>query len=254
MPTIRNDWENCEAPDSSPPPPSRPDQDWRATVVSADALRGAVQQNADLWCGVRSGDWIVADSFSTDERGYLVLRHQVGGSAPLRPRDGAVLERMLLGESQKAIAIDFKLAPSTIAAISKSTLRAIGVTARASCVPPLLCMLARSAFVESTAPFRETEFAYRDCFYRVLSMELKSSALAERLSPAEETVARMRIEGRSLAEIALSRHTSRRTVANQLATASKRLGVSGRSSLVHFFLSPPPGALRARYYSDAAHG
>jgi DNA-binding CsgD family transcriptional regulator len=149
---------------------------------------------------------------------------------------------MLLGDSQKVIAIDLDLAPSTVAAIMKGALRSIGVTARASCVPPLLCVLAHVAVKKQAPPFREADFGYNERFYRVLSMALKCSALAERLSPAEETVARMRIEGRSLAEIATCRNTSRRTVANQLATASRRLGISGRSSLIQYFLSTPIAA------------
>jgi hypothetical protein len=47
------------------------------------------------------------------------------------------------------------------------------------------------------------------------------------------------LEGRNYLEIAKKRGTSTRTVANQLAAAFRRLGVSGRASLLNHIVSSP---------------
>jgi DNA-binding CsgD family transcriptional regulator len=52
------------------------------------------------------------------------------------------------------------------------------------------------------------------------------------LSAAESQVAGLLLEGRTHDEIAKSRGTSRRTVANQIASIYKKLGVSSRAELL----------------------
>jgi DNA-binding CsgD family transcriptional regulator len=54
------------------------------------------------------------------------------------------------------------------------------------------------------------------------------------LSAAEREVARAALEGRSNAEIAALRGTSVRTVANQLQSIFRKLGVSGRTELIQW--------------------
>lgn len=210
----------------------------RALMVRA-AASAAGGPRSDLWSAIRDGALIVVDSFSTSERAYLGLRWKIPSTSSLRLRHWDILERILLGESQKAIGLELELAASTVAMRSKAALRAIGVTSRVSAVPPLLNMLAHAS-VRRVAPlYDEVEVVHEGVRYCVLNMTLASSALAARLSPAEQKVALMRIEGRTLAEIATSRQTSQRTVANQLGAAFRRLGVSGRSSLVQYFLLAP---------------
>jgi DNA-binding CsgD family transcriptional regulator len=68
------------------------------------------------------------------------------------------------------------------------------------------------------------------------------------LSPAESHVMQHLLEGRTNAEIAALRATSPRTVANQIASLFRKLGVSSRLELVATapFVSPsrPPGPRR----------
>jgi DNA-binding CsgD family transcriptional regulator len=220
-----------------------PDLELRALVVEAAATSDTSGRALDLWAAIRAGGLIVVDSFSTLERAYLVVQWKATATPSLRLRHWEILERILLGESQKSIGVELDLAASTVATSSKSALRAIGVTSRVSRVPPLLSMLAHASVRRVTPPYHETQVERDGVRYCVLSMALRSSVLAARLSPAEQKVALMRIEGRSLAEIATSRHTSPRTVANQLGTAFRRLGISGRSSLVQYFLLTPASAV-----------
>jgi DNA-binding CsgD family transcriptional regulator len=65
---------------------------------------------------------------------------------------------------------------------------------------------------------------------RVVSVPLRERPLAG-LSPAERAVVALALEGLSNREIARRRGSSARTVANQLAAAYRKLGVSGRAEL-----------------------
>lgn len=68
-----------------------------------------------------------------------------------------------------------------------------------------------------------------------------------RLSPAETAVARLAVAGRSNREIAHARGSSERTVANQMASLFRKLGVRSRSELAAYAtwfaadLGSPPG-------------
>ncbi|MCB9618146.1 MAG: helix-turn-helix transcriptional regulator [Sandaracinus sp.] len=64
----------------------------------------------------------------------------------------------------------------------------------------------------------------------VLSVPISRGALA-RLSAAERDVVVGALEGRSNRELSLARGTSIRTIANQLASAFRKLGVKGRAEL-----------------------
>jgi DNA-binding CsgD family transcriptional regulator len=66
----------------------------------------------------------------------------------------------------------------------------------------------------------------------VFSLPLGSPALPETLSPAERAIALMLLESWSSSEIAKARHTSVRTVANQLASIFRKLGVGSRAEAI----------------------
>jgi DNA-binding CsgD family transcriptional regulator len=65
---------------------------------------------------------------------------------------------------------------------------------------------------------------------RVVSVPVQERPLAA-LSPAERAVVALALEGLSNDQIACRRGSSTRTVANQLASAYRKLGVSGRAEL-----------------------
>lgn len=69
----------------------------------------------------------------------------------------------------------------------------------------------------------------------MFSYPLPSPALPASLSPAERAVALALLEGHSNAEIAEARGTSVRTVANQLASLFRKLGVGSRAEAVAAF-------------------
>jgi|SRR5688572_19596865 len=211
----------------------------RPMVVQCDETRWGVRECGGFWPRLRAGAISVADSFSTEERAYLVLRHRPSDASRLSSRHWDILERILLGQSQKVIAFEFGVAVSTIAGNAKAALHATGLKGRVCCAPPVLCMLAHASLTRHPMDvIRASDFESGGIRYDVLSIALRNSSRIQRLTPAEKAVVLMRIEGRSLADIAVCRHTSPRTVANQLSAAFRRLGLSGRSSLVEYFLHP----------------
>jgi DNA-binding NarL/FixJ family response regulator len=66
----------------------------------------------------------------------------------------------------------------------------------------------------------------------VFSLPLAPPALPKSLSDSERTVALALLEGLSNSEIATARHTSVRTVANQVALLFRKMGVRSRSEAV----------------------
>lgn len=65
----------------------------------------------------------------------------------------------------------------------------------------------------------------------VVSVPLERDAEVDRLGPAERAVAALVLRGLANEEIARARGTSVRTVANQLASLFRKLGVSSRVQL-----------------------
>lgn len=239
LPRSRERAKSVESPRERPAKHRRDaTEDFRGLVVSYDARAGANEDYADLWQKLRAGSIRVRDSFTSTERAYLVLEQRVSEAPTAAARSWDILEQILLGRSQKVVGTELGIGPSTVAGSARGALRAAGVDARVSSVPPLLSMLVRASLERSRShAIRSCVLELEGVSFRVLSIGLGPSSLVRQLSPAERAVALMRIEGRSLAEIAASRRTSMRTVANQLGAAFRRLGISGRSSLVEYFLT-----------------
>jgi DNA-binding NarL/FixJ family response regulator len=150
-----------------------------------------------------------------------------------------VLERVLLRGGQKPVAAELGLAPSTVAIISGNCLRAMGLECGASRTPLALALAVHALYGRtdlSTA--RLSQLTHRGTPYTIMSAARPDQRFADELSPAELAVTRLLIEGMSHAQIGVVRHTSLRTVANQLASAFHKLGVSGRCELVCRLLAP----------------
>jgi DNA-binding NarL/FixJ family response regulator len=87
---------------------------------------------------------------------------------------------------------------------------------------------------------------------QVVSAPRPDLRLPARLSNAELSVVRRLLEGSSHAQISSERGTSARTVANQLATAFRKLGVSGRGQLVDRLIHHTMDTHRAQRARTAA--
>lgn len=186
-----------------------------------------------LWQLLIEGNYQIVDSFNTCERAYLAIAPSPIRRTPLSARALEILQAVLLGNSSKAIAIELGLANSTVAVQLKQSLAALGHRGFAAKVPLGLAMLLHAAHGRLPVPLDcGVGLSAQQIPCQILSATLPS--LATILPPAVRDVVHMSAEGRSHAEIAAKRCTSRRTVANQLATAFQRLGVSGRSGLLGY--------------------
>jgi DNA-binding NarL/FixJ family response regulator len=189
---------------------------------------------ADLWRELCAGTTRIAATLYTDRHSYfkLVSKHaSAGESLPSMQR--SVLERLLLGESQKTVAFELKRSASTVATHAQRCLSAWGLDCGSSRAP-LLLITALHAFHGRTelCEGRSSLVEREGRRYRILSAPRPDACLADVLTPSQCAVARLRVEGRSLADIASVRKKSLRTIANQLASVYEALAVSCRLELV----------------------
>jgi DNA-binding CsgD family transcriptional regulator len=222
---------------ASPPQASYFGELLRWSAISADQASVDEVSLSSVWSELTSGESVVVDSFLTEDRCYLIL-NRGAGERPVAWRKPCarrvhILERTLLEGNQKGVAIDLGLAPSTVALLTKQCLKSLGLACTPSRVPPHLVMAAHAARrAREHHPARSCELHDAHASYRVVSVARPDFRLASLLTPAEFLVARLLVEGKSHAEIAARRRTTLRTVANQLAAAFHRLGVSGRLDLL----------------------
>ncbi len=213
-----------------------------ARTSGGDGPSGPVSEQislATVWELLISGRSRVVDTFCTERRCYAVLAKSARRQ-PVRmtKRRIACLERYLLGEQPKVVAEDLRLSRSTVTTDLGDCLDAMGIHRQTSRIPVLLAMAVRASHGDPLVPpGRLTRLSYLGTEHSIVSVERPDLALSNQLSPAEFSVARMLLEGRTHAEIAQLRQTSLRTIANQLAATFQKLGVSGRWQLLCYVLS-----------------
>lgn len=151
----------------------------------------------------------------------------------LRPRDQEILEHALLCGVRKIVASEVGLSCSSIAVIMQSCFQFMGLSCLPSRIPGLVVAAAHAHHRALTQlqPSLGVE-RQRMLTRQVIRVPRPDLALASWLAPAEHAVIALLIEGQTYAEIAQARHTSIRTVANQVASGFRRLGVSGRAELL----------------------
>lgn len=174
--------------------------------------------------------------FTPHTCGVVVSRgHRGTGDerAPLPARDIEILERSLLEGVRKSVAADFGLCPSSVAEILRRCFAFMGLSCWPSRIPLLLVMAAHAKRASSSPRAEKLTLTQNQQFLRQsISVTRPDNELKSWLSPAEFAVTRLLIEGGSYIEVARMRQTSKRTVANQLASAFHRLGISGRAELL----------------------
>ncbi len=193
-----------------------------------------------LWSSLVSGALRIL-AFSRSGQHYRLELEEVRPGCRLQTPsrlDVETLERTLLGEAQKVIAIDFGCSPSTIAARTSRCLKALGLGCTTAAVPASVIMLLRAAREQLTTIHGDV-IRLVGAGRSVLSVSIRrpEAKFGGRLSAAEREVVLMMADGQSHLEIARSRCASLRTVANQIASAYRKLGVSGRFELIGWWLN-----------------
>jgi len=216
------------------------EQQRREMAILAERVADGRVALARVWHELTSGQVRIVDSFLTEERCYLLLSppRDPENYAALPDRRQLILQGLLCGETMKGLAFDLRLSQSTVSQEAKSALQHFGIECRQSQVSPLLAMCARAARDQQLDRCaRIACFSDADRMFRVVGAARVDVRLAPMLPPAEFAVVRALFEGRNYLEIATNRGTSTRTVANQLAAVFRKLGVSGRGSLLNHMLS-----------------
>lgn len=179
-----------------------------------------------LWQDLLANRTCIASTFIVGDRCFTWVT--AGHEEPARPGAARILERVLLGESQKVVAVELGLAPSSIASACREVLEIMSPCRRAARAPLLLVIAAHAAC--GAGPGTARVEAKEPGLRALLSTDLplKPAAL---LSRSEGEVLRLVLQGSSHAEVASVRRTSQRTTANQLASLFRKLGISGVSEL-----------------------
>jgi DNA-binding CsgD family transcriptional regulator len=161
---------------------------------------------------------------------HVTRSPRAAGQPPtaIRTRDAEILEHALLCGVRKHVASEVGLSCSSIAVILQSCIEFMGLHCLPSRIPGLLVAAAhaRHAYPELVGG------GVSRAVEQTITVPRPDVALAAWLAPAEHAVIALLIEGRCYAEIAKIRETSVRTVANQVASGFRRIGVSGRAELL----------------------
>jgi DNA-binding NarL/FixJ family response regulator len=217
-----------------------PSLPWLSGAIQLDALTPRRVPLPLVWQRLIAGYWTARDAFSTDERHYLILvtnRDTSGAHAP-RTSDVAVLRRVLLGESQKAIAIDLGRSNSTIANRLGRCLTTMGFSHRCARAPALLVAAAASdAGTTLLSHARIAQLNREGIEHTILSVARFEAPALETTTTAELKILKLVVDGLSRKQIAENRGKSQRTIANQLCSAFRKLGVSGRCELLACLVS-----------------
>lgn len=191
---------------------------------------------AAVWDKLVTGTYKVESWSHSPERWSLVVRRRAELIGPRLPpprlRDWEILEQALLCGVRKLVALEVGLSCSSIAVIMQTCFQYMGVSCLPSRIPGLLVAACEARHRQSGGRSRPRFSNDVQADRQTISVRRPDVALAAWLAPAEHAVIRLLIEGQSYAEIAQTRQTSIRTVANQIASGFRRLGVSGRAELL----------------------
>jgi DNA-binding NarL/FixJ family response regulator len=205
----------------------------RERAVLQDTLTSEASSLAKLWSSLLGSEERIVDAFFTSERCYLILDTNHRDLPPLTGRQHQILERALIGEGQKTIALELGVAPSTVAFHAREALRFIGIDGRPSrCHPlPMLAAIAAVSGAESWSA-ASSIISGEAPPLRVVSVARPEIMLAPTLPNAELDILGCLVEGLCYVDISLRRQTAVRTVANQISAVFRRFRVSGRNELV----------------------
>jgi DNA-binding NarL/FixJ family response regulator len=184
-----------------------------------------------IWQELVVGRARIHSAYSSEKREYIELVRASG--PPLPARSLALVERVILGESPKAIAYDAQTALSSTWNQMQRAIHGLGLRTQLRALPAMLFGLvsaARDLVRPSDLDLRVSSDAEGQP--RLVSMARCDEGLEAVLTHSECQVVRCLIEGCCYTQIASARRTSVRTIANQIASAYRKLGVSGRTELL----------------------
>jgi DNA-binding CsgD family transcriptional regulator len=225
----------------------------RALALESDAQRSTPFELGTLWEKLTAGEWRVRETFSERARLYAVVEEPLCRKARRRRRRGlAMMERVLLGERAKVVAIDSSVTESTVAVAIKGQLRSMGLECKVRATPLILVMAARAArSSRCRVQARIAHVPEGAAIQWVVSVRYPRLGAFDVLSGAERDVLSQLLEGKTYVEIAEYRKASKRTIANQLGAAFRKLGVSGYGEVLDHVMTQALGGRSAENRATA---
>ena len=203
-------------------------RDWRAL--------GEVE-SLQRWSELVGGQWLLVDHFEASGRRYVLAIRNDPDSAELRALSRAealALEGAALGEPYKAIAAQLDVSLARVHQLVGTGLAKLGLSDAADLV----------SCARSCGPRLLALWPIGDGTLAALRFPAWSAEAMLGLTVAERGVVAGLLEGRSYSQIAAARGRSLRTVANQVASAYRKLGVGSRLELVARFAAQRSPSLR----------
>ncbi len=201
----------------------------RRAALQMDRARARLRREdpdeaLDLWRGLVAGRWSLVDRFEEGGRRFVVAYRneaEIPDPRGLSRREQLVCELLGRGRSSKEVAYELGV---TVSAVFNAAMRArskLGLSSRAELV---------AFFAPGGVRARLRAFEMAGADLAVSAFPDLDGVLAP-LSESERDVVLRLLAGHTNRAIGRARGTSERTVANQLASAYARLGVSSRSEL-----------------------
>ncbi len=202
-----------------------------AAVVSAEAYAPFPFTLARLWRDLMEGRWRVRRTWCCPVRCHAELVPSPDRSRPILERERKFIERALVGDFEKCIALDAGVSISTVAGQIARVMQGWGLPGGVSYFPPLLTIAAH-AHLGRTRNLLGLAFAADAGSSLLVSAGRPDNILPTSLSASERSIVNRLVEGCTRDQIARERGRSSRTVANQMAAIFAKLGTPGRRTLI----------------------
>jgi len=193
---------------------------------------------AAFWRSLTNGRLCVVETFMTGGCCCAITEERAPTSDVygLTDREIVLLHRTFQTETQKVLAAGFDLSVAAISQLLGGALQKLGVSGRVGCTPlPIVLAALRYCGVVELPRAYVTSHEDQGRRYVALGLPAFDSSLLPGLSSAEREVAAHHAAGATYGQIASRRMTSPRTVANQIASLSKKLEVHGRFDLIRYW-------------------
>ena len=184
-----------------------------------------------LWQGLVAGRWSIVDHFMGGGRRYYVVIHNPPEARPIRGLtdvEQTALGYVIGGTSNKVASFALGQSESAYSRTTQRAMNKLGIRSRAS-----LIELAGRLGSAPRGHADEVDLHTLDVGgLEVPVVATPTLPCPDTFTAAEREIAWMLVEGTSSADIAVARATSRRTIANQLASMYRKSGVSTREELI----------------------
>ncbi len=207
--------------------PERALEVLRRAVRARESARRDATQNGDPvspWSNLVAGRWSLLDDYEEGGRRYVLALTTGPGErrrVKLVPNEARALELCIQGRPVKSVAAELGAPTSTVYALRNRALSKLGARSEADLV----------ALARATPGAVLTRF---ECGAETLVAIGLPSVCAEGLAgltPSERAILSLVLAAKRHTEIARNRETSPRTIANQIASIYRKLGVSSRAEL-----------------------